>query len=89
MTHNCPVRAFELISFQSLPKHYILAYGYDFGPAHTDDMDYLAQTHAAEDYQSHWTEEDEAVRQRMCQIWSDFAKTGNPTPEKVNLVNLV
>ncbi len=52
------------------------------GAAHTDDLPYLFMNQPPDSYQGDsWTEDDLLIQKRMLRMWTNFAKTGNPTPE--------
>ena len=57
----------------------VVAYGFDLGVAHADDMSYLF--YYADQHELYpWLESDDVTRRRMCEMWTNFAKTFNPTP---------
>ncbi len=59
-----------------------LAWGFEFGPTHADELPFLFMNHSPESYQGdNWTDDDILVQKRILRLWTDFAKTGNPTPE--------
>ena len=72
------------ISFSSLSLNYVimyasLAYGFDLGVAHADDMPYLYY-YTDQHQQFPWLESDDLTRRRICDMWTSFAKTFQPTP---------
>ncbi len=55
-------------------------YGFDLGVAHADDLDYFFKRKPDSAFQD-WTELDELTRMRLDEMWTNFAATGNPTPD--------
>ncbi|CAB3233604.1 unnamed protein product [Arctia plantaginis] len=47
---------------------------------HLDDLGYLFKNDFQEDLEI--SEEDQKTRERMVRLWTNFAKSGNPTPEE-------
>jgi len=76
--------------------HHFIAHGFDLGVSHADDLELLSKLREDDAYArfvdphydkqvdlklcSRWTDEDELASRRACILWTNFAKTGNPTP---------
>ncbi len=56
-----------------------IAHGFDLGVAHVDDLQFVFKDSPDSAY-SAWTEQDDLVKRRFCQMWSNFAKVLSPTP---------
>jgi carboxylesterase type B len=52
----------------------------EFGVAHADDLFMLFKAHGFP-LETVYTDEDKATSQNMLKLWTNFAKTGNPTPD--------
>ena len=50
------------------------------GVAHSDEMFMMFKAHGLP-LETVFTEEDKATSKNVLKLWTDFAKTGNPTPD--------
>ena len=50
-----------------------------YGVSHADELFMLFKSHQFP-VETVFTDEDKVTSQNMLQMWTDFAKTGNPTP---------
>ena len=52
----------------------------EHGVSHTDDLFIMFKAHSTP-FETVFTEEDKATSKNVLTLWTDFAKTGNPTPD--------
>jgi len=71
------------------PWGYLDSYGVDselYGVAHSDELWYLWNIYFGVYYVNNRTEDIAYVSNSMLEMWTNFGKTGNPTPADSNLV---
>lgn len=85
VSESCSLKVLD--EFNIFPFSPPSAYGFDLGVAHADDLPFLFMSENGQNIFP-WTEEDDLTRRRMCEMWTNFAKSAMPTPPGETVRNI-